>query len=287
MKPKFEVLPAFHQHSFLLREFDKTAFDAPYHLHPEYELTLIVKGQGIRYIGSNMSMFADGDLVLLGSNLPHCWKLDNENPENMQAHCIVVQFPTAFLGDGFFAGNELAGIKSLMQKSSMGLGFKDSIRERASEKIKRLARTTDGFDRLMLLLDILHALSQSAGHEVFDQSKNAIGQSPAELKRINDVFTYLVENFRNDISLKEVSAMMNMTPNAFCKYFKKITRSTLMEKVLEYRLSYAKQQLVQTDKPISHICYDSGFKDISYFNKTFKAKTQFTPLNYRKRFLNQ
>lgn len=287
MKPKFEVLPALGSHSFLLREFDKTAFEAPYHVHPEYELTLIIRGQGMRYIGSNMSMYTDGDLVLLGSNLPHCWKLDQQNPESTNAHCIVIQFPAAFIGDGLFAGNELSGIKDLLQRSSAGLHFSGDAKEKAIRKMKTMVQTQDGFTRLMLFLEILHALSQSPGQEVFDRHAGKIAQSAGGTKKVNDVFTYLVENFRNDISLNEVAGMANMSPNAFCKYFKKMTRSTLMEKVLEYRLSYARQQLIQTDKPISHICYDSGFKDISYFNKTFKARTKFTPLNYRRKFLRE
>lgn len=169
----------------------------------------------------------------------------------------------------------------------MGLGFTVHAKEQARLKIKTLIETQDGFTRLMLFLEILHTLSQCREQEIFDQSAGDIAQSPAGLRKINDVFTYLVENFRNNISLNEMSEMANMSPNAFCKYFKKMTRSTLMEKVLEYRLSFAKQQLIQTDKSISHICYDSGFKDISYFNKTFKAKTQFTPLNYRRKFLQE
>ena len=107
----------------------------------------------------------------------------------------------------------------------------------------------------------------------------------AEQERINPVFAYLVENFRQPVSLDVAAGIANMTTNAFCKYFKKITRKTFMETIIEYRLNYAIQQLVQTDKPISEISFESGFGDVSHFYKMFKAKMNLSPLNYRKRFM--
>jgi AraC-like DNA-binding protein len=88
------------------------------------------------------------------------------------------------------------------------------------------------------------------------------------------------------VTLEGAASIANMTPNAFCKYFKKATRKTFMETVIEYRLNYATQQLVQTDKPISEISFDSGFGDVSHFYKMFKSKMQVSPLNYRKRFMS-
>ena len=99
------------------------------------------------------------------------------------------------------------------------------------------------------------------------------------------MYAYLVENFRQQVSLNVAAGIANMTPNAFCKYFKKITRKTFMETIIEYRLNYATQQLVQTDKPISEISYDSGFGDVSHFYKMFKLKMHLSPLNYRKKFV--
>ena len=102
IKASFEVLQPVHGQSFLVRRFGKSAFDAPYHFHPEYELTYIVKGSGKRYIGNHMDNFTAGDLVLLGPNLPHCWKLESEHEEQSDASAIVVQFDEGFLGSGFF-----------------------------------------------------------------------------------------------------------------------------------------------------------------------------------------
>jgi transcriptional regulator GlxA family with amidase domain len=112
-------------------------------------------------------------------------------------------------------------------------------------------------------------------------------QSRTNQERINSVFAYIVENFQKEITLEKAARTINMTPNAFCKYFKKMTRKTFMEAVMEFRINHAVQQLVQTDKTISSICFDSGFSDISHFHKTFKSRLKVSPLNYRRKFLQE
>jgi AraC-like DNA-binding protein len=104
------------------------------------------------------------------------------------------------------------------------------------------------------------------------------------MDRLNKVYNYLAANFREEIRLKEVASLINMTPNAFCKYFKKVSRRTLIETVLQYRINYSISQLIQSNIPIAHICYDSGFGNLSHFNKTFKDKMKLSPLQYRKKF---
>ena len=150
-----------------------------------------------------------------------------------------------------------------------------------------LASEKNNFRMLMNLLEVLQRLALSNDYILLDQQRSVAEQSKAEQERINPVFAYLVENFRGQVSLDEASNIANMTPNAFCKYFKKITRKTFMETVIEYRLNYATQQLVQTDKPISDISYESGFGDVSHFYKMFKHRMHQSPLNYRKTFMRE
>jgi len=115
IKASYEIIQPVNGQSFLFRRFDKLAFDAPYHFHPEYELTCILAGHGKRYVGSRMDDFHSGDLVLLGPNLPHCWKLEQQDDAD-KASAIVVQFDGSFLGDDFFNKNEMQHIKRLFSK---------------------------------------------------------------------------------------------------------------------------------------------------------------------------
>ncbi|MDB5023967.1 MAG: helix-turn-helix protein [Mucilaginibacter sp.] len=287
IKASYEVLQPTSGHSFLLRKFGKTAFDAPYHFHEEYELTYILHGRGKRYVGSHMEDFAGGDLVLLGASLPHCWKLETDESDHKEASALVIQFSANFLGDDFFNKVELQGIKKLLHKSSSGISFNAGTRSIVNRSLKLLSEEKGNFNMLLSLLEILHRLAASTEYTLLDQQRSVGEQSRTQQERINPIFAYLVENFRGQVSLDEASSIAHMTPNAFCKYFKKITRKTFMETVIEYRLNYATQQLVQTDKPISEISFDSGFGDVSHFYKMFKHKMHQSPLNYRKNFMRE
>ena len=281
LKAAYEVLQPPGNHSFLLRTFGKTGFAAPYHFHPEYELTWNVKGGGKRYAGSNMADFSDGDLVLLGPNVPHCWKLQ---PGKSAARSVVIQFTADFLGHDFFSRAELAKIQQLFKRSSSGIQFNKKTPARVQEQLKALAEEKNNFSQLIRLLEILQQLAVSKDYVLLDQRPLTAELSPANQARINPIFAYLVEHFRKEVSLNKAAAIAGMTPNAFCKYFKRITRKTFMETVIEYRINYATQQLIQSDKSISDICFESGFGDISHFYKMFKAKMQVSPLHYRQQF---
>ncbi len=285
IKASFEVLHPVNGQSFLVRKFGNAAFDAPYHFHPEYELTYILQGSGKRYIGSHMEDFAAGDLVLIGPNLPHCWKLEPGKDMQADAAAIVVQFNASFLGDDFFNKNELQHIKKLFQKSGSGISYHSGTRTAVNHSMTALSKEKNSFKLLITLLEILQRLALSQEYTLLDQNRVIGERTLAEQERINPVFAYLVENFRGQVSLDAAAGIANMTTNAFCKYFKKITRKTFMETIIEYRLNYAIQQLVQTDKPISEISFDSGFGDVSHFYKMFKSKMNLSPLSYRKKFM--
>jgi AraC-like DNA-binding protein len=285
IRASFESVRPVAGQSFLIRKFDKTAFDAPYHFHPEYELTFIINGTGKRYVGNNMADFTDGDLVLLGPNLPHCWKLEPLKQSQPDASAIVVQFDGEFLGTDFFNTDELQFVKKLLQRSSCGINFNAAGVSSIKQTLNELSGEENNFRLLIGLLEILQQLATTADYVLLDQQGAVAQRTVAQQERINPVLAYLVENFRRPVALKTAAGIANMTPNAFCKYFKKITRKTFMETIIEYRLNYATQQLVQTDKAISDIAFESGFGDVSHFYKMFKEKMRLSPLSYRKKFM--
>jgi len=294
LKASYEVLQPPAGHSFLLKTFGELAFTAPYHFHPEYELTLITEGRGKRYVGNHMADFSAGDLVLIGPHLPHCWKLEAIPPPS-PAGAIVIQFSPDFLGKEFFSKAELTPIGHLLQNSGCGIQFPRPAMlpgpppaiPAVEERIRILATETNDFRKLIGLLEILQELALSRSSILLDTRRITAELAPVDRERIHPIFAHLVENFRGEVSLASAAAVIGMTPNAFCRYFKKITRKTYMETVIEYRLNYATQQLVQTGKPISAICFDSGFSDISHFYKMFRSRMQVSPLHYRKKFMRE
>jgi AraC-like DNA-binding protein len=307
MKAAYESLNPTSESSFLYRRFSLPRFDAPYHFHPEIELTLIVKGSGKRLVGSQIDTYEAGDLVLLGENVPHCWLNENtinegntvantlengnlgentEGPllESDAAQSIVIQFKKDFLGDSFFEKMEFNKIKNLLEKAQSGLVIMGDTRDILAEKMKAM-EAQNAYTRLIMLLDILQIVADSKDTQTIDNQPLTIKLNQHDAEKINRIYAYIMKNYTSEISLENVAKQAFMTPPAFCRYFKKITRKTLVEVVVEYRIKHACQLLSSSDKSISDICFESGFGNISYFNKQFKDMMRETPLGYRKMFL--
>lgn len=282
MKPSFESVHTTGNRSFLVRKFEEKKFTAPYHFHPEYELTLILNGYGKRYVGTHMNDFFPGDFVLLGAHLPHCWKTD-EAAAAENSSSVVIQFQQDFLGKDFLLLPEATGIAQLLMKSSDGIQFTGDNTALQEKTIALLGEKND-FKKLLSLLDLLHELSAAKEYRLLSQQQTLVPLSASGQERLNTAMAYIVDNFQSDITLTGAAAAANMTPQAFCKYFKKITRKTFIEAVTDYRIDFALQQLVHTSKPVAQIGFDSGFNDISNFHKTFKARLQLSPLGYRNSF---
>lgn len=285
IKPTYEALPLNQQSSYTLRVFEELEFTAPFHFHPEFELTAILKGKGNRFVGDHMASFDAGDLLLLGSNLPHCWKSETNITHEISAYSVVIQFKQDFLGDNFWNKYEMQNLMQLLEKSQLGIQFTGNDTSETIHKMLELTTIDDPFKRLLTFLDILNDLALSKTYKILNKKALVHAQSAYENNRLHAVQSYLIDHFKQKISLNEIAEVANMSPNAFCKYYKKITQKTFMETVAAYRLNYALQQLLQTEKPITEICFESGFTDVSYFFKTFKSKLNESPLAYRKKVL--
>jgi len=283
LKASFEIITAAKRESFVIKKFDKKGFDAPFHFHPEIELTFITEGKGKRFVGNNMTGFEKSDLVLMGPNLPHCWKLSG--PKNDKAGSIVTQFNYDFLGKDFFDSPEMGHIYKLLKRSESGIEFRGKIKQQVQEQMESVLDEKNHFKKLITMLEILNRLSVSKEYVLLNKKNSISVQTDNNRERINKVFAYIVENFHDEVFLNKAAAIIGMTPNAFCKFFKKMTRKTFMGTVINYRINFATQQLTETDKSIADICFESGFRDISHFYKTFSSHMQISPLNYRKHFL--
>ncbi len=284
IKPLFESINTQNEDSFTIRVFEQESFTSPYHYHPEFELTLINKGCGKRYVGDHMDHFNEGDLVLLGSNLPHCWKTDPVIKGEINACSMVIQFTSDFLGKDFFNKPELSGILRLMERSQRGIVYSSSIVTEISRDLKNLCKEGMSFKKLHIFLEILHKLSITKDFTLLNRLSYISIKSGGDLERINKVFGYIIDNFKTNVCLDEVANLACMTPNAFCKYFKKITHKTFIEVVVEYRLHYATTQLIHTNKSVAQVCFDCGFNDVAHFIRMFKSKMEVSPLQYKKRF---
>ena len=284
MKAFFEQLTTGVESSFSIIDLNMDCFDGPYHFHPEFELTWIRESSGKRFLGGNVSDYEPNELVLIGPNVPHCWQ-SNKDSSHTKAQAIVIQFHANFAGAPFLELPESIQIKSLFERVIGGILIKGETQLKITSKLMQCV-STYGLLRLLQFIEILDLIANSNETEPIDQQFGGLTTSTSDTERFQKVFNYLIGNYREEIDLKSVAQIANLTPTAFCRYFKSVTRKTLVEVVTEFRINQACQMLRNTQKSVNEICFESGFGNISYFNKTFKAITKHTPLHYRSMFIS-
>ncbi len=286
MKPALQKSPISENQAFEVKYLTAPHFDPNWHFHSEYQLFLVLKGTGTRFVGDHVSTFKQGDLVFTGPNLPHLWQSDHEyfiNDKELMTEGIVIYFPEKFLGNDFLHKNEMFRIKQLFSKAQRGMDFFGSSSERAIELIHDFLKVED-FDRLLTLLKLLNLLSQTAEYKLLASEGYSNSLSETETDRMNKVHTYVMKNFREKITLNKVAAIANMSPTSFSRYFKIHANKTFSDFLTEIRIGYSCKLLTSQKMNISQVCYDSGFNTLSNFNRQFKAFTQYNPINYRRKY---
>jgi AraC-like DNA-binding protein len=261
--------------SFHAFRYQVPYFQFKWHYHPEFELTYIVKGNGYRIVGNSYEPFNDGDLVLLGSNLPHTWSGKADGDVNSDA--IVIQFSSEFISP-FLELNESLLIKNMLDSSLRGINFE--LDEQLVTKIIEITET-NGVERILKLISILDILSKKQIKLIAPNTFHNVVSKKSEV-RINKVCLFIQNNFQNKIYLKEIADLIYLTESNFCKFFKKATGKTYSDYVNEIRINEASRLLIQSDKTISQISFECGFETLSYFNRVFLNKKGITPSFYRK-----
>lgn len=255
-----------------------------WHFHPEIELIYIHKGRGTRLIGTNVHRFEPGELFLFGSNLAHMWRCDPEYFEagsKLKAEVTVVYFHHDFLGDKFFNVPELKSIEMLLEKAKQGIKVTGETRNHVRELITRLAGAK-GLERVVTLLAILDKIATSKEKEVINPLNYQLKIDQTEADRLNKIFQYTSNNFQKKITLSEIASVANLSTKSFCRYFKSKTRKTYYDFLLEVRIAHACNMILERDMPIYEVCYESGFNNLSNFNRYFKKIVNKTPFEFKK-----
>lgn len=279
-KPTFESIEPNFGNSFTYQKFDQDELNTnnSWHYHPELELVYVNGGFGKRRIGSHVSCYTEGDLILIGSNLPHCGLTDNLTGNKSET---VVQMKTDFLGNDFFEIPEMRRIQTLFERAKGGIIFSGRTKSNIGEKIEILEYQTD-FQRLLSILNILNELAVSKEFKILNAEGFSLETEVKDNDRINIVFNHVKSNFKEEITLEEIANLVSMTIPSFCRYFKKITNKTFTQFVNECRLVHASKLLAEQPLSITEVCFECGFNNFSHFNKSFKAFTGQNPSEYRK-----
>lgn len=251
-----------------------------WHFHPEYELVYIEGATATRHVGEHISTYADSDLVLIGSNIPH---LNFDYGVKTEYRKVVVHLKKAFIEQHILKIPELNRIPRLFELSKYGIAFKGELKEEIGNALFKFEEYSS-FEQYTNLLHIFQKLAQSEAYELLHDKPFSKKYSEREQGRLRKIYAFIDKNYHQKIELSEVAALSNMTKEAFCRYFKKATGNTFIEFLNRYRISQSKR-ILMSGKSVSDACYSSGFESLSYYNRIFKRITNENPKDFRKRYL--
>ncbi len=265
---------------------EKPHFTYPWHFHSEYELLYILEGTGTSFVADNIETFHSEDLVLLGSNLPHFWKSDEsyyDEQNQKKISYIVIQFSNEFFKEAISEYPEFHRIRELLERSGRGIRFSPDFAPKVKRKIFKVVRSK-GFERAILTLELLQFLAKSNDYKLLAGEFYKAEIHDFTSDRLTKVMHYLNSTYLKKVELEKVAEVANLHPSAFCRYFKEKSGKSLSEFVNDMRIGYACRLIIEGKMSVTQICYESGFNNLSNFNRIFKKHTGFTPTLYFKEF---
>lgn len=257
--------------------------DTPLHFHNDYEMVFMVKSTGKRIVGDSIENFTDGDLVIMGPNLPHVWYNEREyyeHPDDNEVEAFVIYFRPNLLDDIVVNVHSSTSIVEFLQDVKRGIKIDATACDYIAKLIIDVYELT-GLKRTIKLLQIIDSLADTKSYTCLSSLGYNHTFNQRDVERIDKVYQYVMANFNQSISLNEAAAIASMTPSSFCKYFKARTLKTFTNFVNEVRIGYARKLLFNDALSISQICFESGFNNLANFNRNFKCYTQCSPREFR------
>ena len=267
-----------------LEKRTKTTFDYPLHKHKELEINYVENGAGLkRIVGDSVEPVKDLDLTLVGGGLEHQWAEPQEfNGKEM--HEITIHFSRSLLGEELLSNQYFKGINLLFQRAQRGICFSQAVIARIKPRLWQMANMEPGFARFILLLEVLHELSETNDYHLLASEEFSQAAIPSDNQRIRLVLEYINKHFREEIRLQDLADLVCMTPTSFSRFFNLRTHMSVSDYIIECRLGYATRQLIDSVQTVLEICYDSGFNNVSNFNRIFKKRKGYTPTEFRKQY---
>ena len=262
-----------------VEQYKGDGFYEKLHQHNEIQISLVSAGEGTYIIGDCVGEFLANDIFVIGENLPHVFKRDGFCEEVCEMHTVF--FSKSAFGEHFFDLPEFEHFQGFFDNSDLGYEV-ISKKEDISDILKSL-KFLSKYEQFLAFIQLLNLISGSDKRKL-SSLINLKKYAGDEGKRMSDIFNYTMDNFQKEITLKDVSDIANMTPNAFCRYFKQLTTKTFVNFLIDIRIGNACKLLTKNnDLSITEISYKSGFNNLANFNRKFKAVKGVTPSEYKKK----
>ena len=282
MRIVFEKVPDSEGSSFGCFHAGGRVFDCPYHIHPEIEILHILSGRGLLVVGDHIGRFAPGDLLLLGSGLPHMLCSDPITSESSEpTHIRYAQFKRENFGTSFWEMPEQQTVTHLLAQSARGLRFEEASTDRLLPAMDRLWETY-GARRLWSLMELLEAMAPSRNARPLTSLGYAPVLTHRDSERLNRAIQYMNGHLTESLQLAEVAREAGLSPQAFSRFFHKFMGIAYVEYVSSLRISLACRYLLESDKTIAAICYLCGFNNLSNFNRQFLRHKNTTPKEFKR-----
>ena len=250
-----------------------------WHYHNELELIYFKSGNGTQFVGDNIRNFKNGDIVLVGSNLPHYWQY-SEAFKDAPIEVYVIHFNKDFWGKDFLTIPENFELARVIEKSKQGIQIKENFNTYLTESIVRVIET-QGTKKILNLIEVLLEIGKCNEAECLVSLGFKANFQESERNRIQDIYNYTLKNYNQQINLDTIALVAKMSRTSFCKFFKLRTGKTYSVFLNEIRIGNACKMLIEKKSTVKEVCFESGFLNFSSFHKCFKDITGLTPLKYQ------
>lgn len=281
MKPWFEkvTIEAGCSWTLLNRQLaDEIPFE--WHHHPEFELTLTLNSKGHRLVGDHSGGYHDGDLVLVGPNLPHSWCSHSAVNDDKPHVALVAWFTDAWARGLVTSFPELAALNAVFADAQSGVQFSNAAAAEVRPLIEQLPEIAPA-ERLLVLLKVLERLSHDSARVRLCAPTGKDLVRAASDDRIRRVLDHLHANFMSPLKVEDLAQIACVSPSTFHRLFLKHTRSTLVDYVRRLRIGRACSALSEGKLSIAAIAELSGYRNIANFNRQFRATKGMPPREFR------
>lgn len=286
MTPLYQELPFTDTSYINFYKEDLPHFIVPWHYHPEIEIMYILEGTGTRFVGDHIDRYQVGDVCMVGPQLPHEWRNDDEffkQGAGLKASCLCLFFLKDIFDGNLIRLPEMNNIRQLIERSRRGIKFTGLSRQRIGEYIRQSVDLA-GAERIVRFISLLEMMATTQEYELLASVGFTESVNSSDFDRFDKVYQYMMKNFRQPIKLEEVASLVGLTPNAFCRYFRERTQKTFVQYLNDIRIGHAKKLLIEGWMKISTLSMEAGFNNLSNFIELFKRSAHMSPSEYQKKF---
>ena len=259
-------------------------FTYPWHFHSEYEIVYVLKSSGKRFVADSVEPFTEGDITLLGSNLPHFWKSESVDRSENRVNAIVVQFHSDFFREEINSYPEFHRIGEMLKRATRGIHFTQPSSEKIGRMLKRLLKM-NGLERMLYFIKLMDVMARTENYRLLASKGYQLEEHRELNSRLDKIMHFINTHYQRKITQEEVASKIGMITAAFCRYFKEKTGKGFIYFINEMRIGYACKLLIENHLSISQICFECGFNNLSNFNRMFKRQTGYTPGEYQQQFI--